>query len=80
MLATLIMSLAGGAAAAAPARAFDTSHNGGWYNKEVLKRPAGGKQPHVSCCAQRFVRALLRRAQLTARFCCRQIMMNTYPP
>ena len=32
---------------------FDSSHNGGWYNKEVLKRPEGGKQPHVSCCAQR---------------------------
>ena len=55
MLGMLIMSLAGGAAAAAPARAFDSSHNGGWYNKEVLKRPEGGKQPHVSC-AQRFVR------------------------
>ena len=57
MLATLIMSLAGGAAAAASAGpgGFDSSHNGGWYNKEVLKRPEGGKQPHVSC-AQRFVR------------------------
>ena len=57
MLATLIMGLAGGAAAAAAGSGsgsgFDSSHNGGWYNKEVLKRPEGGKQPHVSCCAQR---------------------------
>ena len=58
MLGMLIMSLAGGAAAVSDAAAgsgFDSSHNGGWYNKEVLKRPEGGKQPHVSC-AQRFVR------------------------
>ena len=65
MLGMLIMSLAGGAAAASAAAAssgFDSSHNGGWYNKEVLKRPEGGKQPHVSCCAQRFVRAGPARA------------------
>ena len=67
MLATLIMGLAGGAAAAAaaPARAFDSSHNGGGYNKEGLKRPEGGKQPHVSCCAQRCS----ARTELTARVC-----------
>ena len=63
MLATMLaLGLAGGAGAAAPARAFDSSHNGGWYNKEVLRRPEGGTPPHVSCCAQRFVRAGPARA------------------